>query len=56
MTGHPVTPEHIQQIIIREATSSAVRASDNKTKEKKEDSTISIDDNSKSYLESLSRK
>ena len=54
MTGHPVTPEHIQRIMIREATTSAVRASDNKAREKKEDSTISIDNNSRSYLESLS--
>ena len=54
MTGQPVRPEQVQQIMIREATTSAVRASDNKAREKKEDSTISIDDNSRSYLESLS--
>ena len=55
MTGQPVTPEHIQQIIIKEALTSAGRASGRKkAREKKEDSTISIDDNSRSYLESLS--
>jgi hypothetical protein len=55
MTGQPVTPEHIQQIIIKEALTSAGRASGRReAREKKEDSTISIDDNSRSYLESLS--
>ena len=55
MTGQPVTPEHIQQIVIKEALTSAGRASGKReAREKKEDSTISIDDNSRSYLESLS--
>ena len=55
MTGQPVTPEHIQQIIMKETLSSAGRASGRRAaREKKEDSTTSIDDNSRSYLESLS--